>query len=177
MDNLNGFPATYQSPYQSTYQSTYQPNWYYQPTTTTPVYQTRWQSPTAVQQYSQPQNNQPVNNGMVWVQGEAGAKAYVLPNGTTLPLWDSEAQTIYIKSVDMSGKPTMTILDYVDRNAPSESKDNSVEYVTLEQFNKMNDENKEVIEKLTSQLSDMRQKLSDFKPFASNNNRKGNNNG
>ena len=134
--NYNGFPTSYQ------------PNWYYQPSQTTavPMYQQRnWQ-----QNYQMPQNNgyqttnstQQMNNSMIWVQGEAGAKSYVLPNNTTLPLWDSEAQTIYIKTVDQNGKPTMTILDYVDRNAQDVVSDNPVkqEYVTNDQMEKINEQ-------------------------------------
>ena len=79
---------------------------------------------------------------MVWVQGEAGAKAYVLPPNTTLPLWDSEASVIYIKSVDSSGKPTMTILDYVDRNAQNEQQKNNqgASYATKEQVDALNEQ-------------------------------------
>lgn len=88
---------------------------------------------------------------MIWVQGEAGAKAYVLPPNTTLPLWDSEAQVIYIKSVDSSGKPTMTILDYVDRNAPNQSDESSdVVYATKEQFDKLSQQFSLINDKLNS---------------------------
>jgi len=68
------------------------------------------------------------------VQGESGAKAYVLQNGSTLPLWDSEQQTIYIKSVDANGKPSMTILDYTERGADEQKVEDkkSVEYATKE---------------------------------------------
>ena len=145
MDNYayNGFPATYQ------------PNYYYSPTATQPIYNPRnWQqyNTTAVTSYQQQQtqnNNQQVNNNsMVWVQGEAGAKAYVLPPNTTLPLWDSEAQVIYIKSVDISGKPTMTILDYVDRNAPTEVDSVQTEYATKEQVEMLNSQFTAINDKL-----------------------------
>ena len=103
--------------------------------------------PQAYQPQTQPQQQ---NSPMVWVQGEAGAKAYVLPNGTTLPLWDSEAQVIYIKSVDGNGRPSMTILDYTDRNAPAETEASSVEYVTKEQMDQLNGQFAEINEKLNS---------------------------
>lgn len=143
--NYNGFPATYQ------------PNYYYSPTVTQPIYNPRnWQqynNTTALPSYQQQQqqmqaNSQLNNNSMVWVQGEAGAKAYVLPPNTTLPLWDSEAQVIYIKSVDGSGKPTMTILDYVDRNAPAENNESHIEYVTKEQLDTLNSQFANINEKL-----------------------------
>ena len=58
---------------------------------------------------------QPPQTGMIWVQGETGAKSYLMAPGNTLPLWDSESQTIYIKSVDASGMPSMRVLDYTER--------------------------------------------------------------
>lgn len=86
MAYYNGFPATYQNPYQ--YQQTYQP---------------------VTQQNQQP------NAGIIWVQGEAGAKSYLVAPNTTVQLWDSEAQVIYLKSADSSGMPSMKVLDYTIR--------------------------------------------------------------
>lgn len=61
-----------------------------------------------------PQTNQ--QNGIIWVSGEAGAKAYLVAPNTTVQLWDSEAQCIYLKSADASGMPSMKILDYTIRS-------------------------------------------------------------
>lgn len=80
----NAFPIGYQ-PSQLYYQPNYQP----------------------VQ--NSPQNQ---NNGIIWVQGIAGAKSYLTAPNTTVQLWDSEAQVIYLKSADASGMPSMKILDY-----------------------------------------------------------------
>lgn len=63
----------------------------------------------------QPQNTQQNNSGLIWVQGEAGAKSFLLAPGNTVALWDSEAQVIYLKSADASGMPSMRILDYTIR--------------------------------------------------------------
>lgn len=64
-------------------------------------------------------NPQTQNNGIIWVQGEAGAKSYMVAPNNTVQLWDSESQTIYLKSADASGMPSMRILDYTIRsNAP-----------------------------------------------------------
>lgn len=60
-----------------------------------------------------PQQNQPQqNNGIIWVQGEAGAKSYLVAPNSTVTLWDTESETIYIKSADASGMPNMKVLDY-----------------------------------------------------------------
>lgn len=61
---------------------------------------------------------QPVNNGIIWVQGEAGAKSYMVAPNTTVQLWDSENQVIYLKSADASGMPSIKTLEYKLREEP-----------------------------------------------------------
>lgn len=65
------------------------------------------------QQAQQPQQN----NGIIWVQGEAGAKSYMVAPNTTVQLWDSESQVIYLKSADASGMPSIKVLDYTIRDS------------------------------------------------------------
>ena len=66
---------------------------------------------------NQPQPQQPqINNGIIWVQGEAAAKSYPIAPNSSVPLWDSEANVIYIKSADMSGMPSIKVLDYTMRD-------------------------------------------------------------
>lgn len=83
----NGFPATYQPMY---YPQQFQPQ--------------------------MPQQPAQQNSSIIWVQGEAGAKSYLVAPNTTVQLWDSESQCIYLKSADASGMPSMKILDYTIRN-------------------------------------------------------------
>lgn len=69
-------------------------------------------------QYQQPViQNQNQQNGVIWVQGEAGAKSYMVAPNSTVTLWDSENQTIYLKSADASGMPSIKTLDYTIREA------------------------------------------------------------
>lgn len=69
------------------------------------------------QMQNQPQTQQITN--LIWVQGEAAAKSYPVAPNSSVPLWDSEANIIYIKSADMSGMPSIKILDYTMRdNSP-----------------------------------------------------------
>lgn len=70
-----------------------------------------------VQQPQQP--TQQSNNSITWVQGEAGAKSYLVAPNTTVQLWDSEEQVIYLKSADASGMPSMKVLDYTIRSGGS----------------------------------------------------------
>lgn len=74
-------------------------------------------------QYQPPYQTNSFQNGtssnLIWVQGESGAKSFLIAPNQTVPLWDSEAQTIYIKSADASGMPSIKILDYTVReNTP-----------------------------------------------------------
>lgn len=69
------------------------------------------------QPYQQPQMPQNQgNNSMIWVQGESGAKSYLVAPNSTVVLFDSESQTIYLKSADATGLPSMRILDYTIRD-------------------------------------------------------------
>ncbi len=77
------------------------------------------------------------SSGIIWVQGEEGAKAYMVAPGCAVPLWDSENQVIYIKSVDMSGMPSMRIFDYVERTGaktPAVSSAPMSNFVTRDEF-------------------------------------------
>ena len=75
------------------------------------------------QYYNQPTQPQ-ASNGIIWVQGEAGAKSYMVAPNNTVQLWDSESQTIYLKSADASGMPSMRILDYTIRSNASQMPQN-----------------------------------------------------
>ena len=83
-----GFPATYQ-----------------------PMYFPQQYQPQMPQQPAQQQQN-----NIIWVSGEAGAKAYLVSPNTTVQLWDSDENVIYLKSADASGMPSMKILDYTIRS-------------------------------------------------------------
>ena len=70
--------------------------------------------------------------GIIWVQGEAGAKSYLVAPNTTVQLWDSESQTIYLKSADATGMPSIKTLDYTirDANAPIQNQLDTSKFVT-----------------------------------------------
>ena len=98
-------------------------------------------------QYQQPQQQQQAqaSNGIIWVQGEAGAKSYMVAPNNTVQLWDSESQTIYLKSADASGMPSMKVLDYKIRNQEQAQailpvNEDNRNYVTLDEFNAIKSE-------------------------------------
>lgn len=63
-------------------------------------------------QYQQPQQSQQVNQGILWVQGEAGAKSYLVAPNTSVLLMDSENSNFYIKTTDAAGMPTLRTFAY-----------------------------------------------------------------
>lgn len=65
--------------------------------------------------------NNGLNGNIIWVQGEAGAKSYLVAPNTTVQLWDSESQTIYLKSADASGMPSIKALDYTIRETQNQN--------------------------------------------------------
>ena len=78
-------------------------------------------------------------DGRIWVQGEIGAKSYIIAPGNVVPLWDSESQTIWIKSVAPNGVPAMQklVYSYDQQQAPVQHqnvKTNTEEYITREEF-------------------------------------------
>lgn len=108
----------------------YQPNYYPSPAMPGQLEQLRMGQ--------QPQQQPQQQNGLIWVQGEAGAKSYMVANGNSVLLMDSESQTFYLKSADASGMPSMRIFDYQERAqqkpAPVAAQ-NAQEYVTRNEFN------------------------------------------
>lgn len=119
-----------------------------------PFYRPTYYNPMqtdAMNQFNQPIQqpiNQPMaqqtNNGLVWVQGEAGAKSYIVAPGATVMLMDSEGERFFLKSADASGMPLpLRIFDYKERiETPSQAVRDSVSaknvnldnFVTREEF-------------------------------------------
>ena len=78
-----------------------------------------------MQQPIQPMTMQPtqmsVTNDMLWVLNETEATSYPVAPNNSVTLWDNNQDTVYIKSVNAQGVPSMRILDYTERtsdNAP-----------------------------------------------------------
>lgn len=82
-----------------------------------------------------PQQQAQNNNGLIWVQGEAAAKSYLVAAGASVLLMDSEAPIFYIKSTDAAGMPmplrTFQYSEVVQNTAQSQASLNSAEYIEL----------------------------------------------
>ena len=75
-----------------------------------------------------PQYQQPQDNGIIWVQGEAAARAYMVAPGRSVMLLDADSNTFYIKSADTSGMPQpLRIFDYTERNQIVEATANEID--------------------------------------------------
>lgn len=92
-------------------------------------------------QYNQQtmQNQQQNGDSRIWVQGEIGAKAYLVAPGNTVPLWDSEQYVIWLKSVLPNGVPSMVRINYSFDNpapAPAPVPAQNADYITRAEFEK-----------------------------------------
>ncbi len=77
--------------------------------------------------------------GMIWVQGEAAAKSFLVAPNSSVFLMDSEKSVFYIKSTDASGMPLpLRIFDYTERtqNATTPAAAPLDNYITREEFEK-----------------------------------------
>ena len=75
------------------------------------------------------------NTAPIWVQGEAGAKSYIVAPGSSLILMDSEGDFFYMKAVDMSGMPTLRKFEYKEvGSAPQPQTGDFVARSEFEQF-------------------------------------------
>ena len=74
--------------------------------------------------YAAPQSTSPTQS-IVWVQGERQAIEYpVAPNGA-VALWDSASPSIYLKTADASGRPSLKAYDLVERTQTRENAQSS----------------------------------------------------
>ena len=104
-------------------------------------------------QYQQPMQPQPMpqqimpapipSNDMIWVLGEIEATSYPVAPNNTVTLWDKNEHTVYIKSVNAQGVPSMKVLDYSERNAEGRNVQSEHEcnggkdFVHIDEFNQL----------------------------------------
>ena len=101
-----------------------------------------------IQTVPQPQ----VNQGLLWVSGEIGAKSYLVAPNTTVLLMDADSQKFYLKSTDSAGMPNLRTFEYVEvfPNAqPAEPPiDLDEKFVTRAEFESIKSQYEEIINKL-----------------------------
>ncbi len=116
----------------------YQPGYYGQamPDQLAQLRQNAYQPPMMGQAAQQTQGTPSI----IWVQGEEGAKAYMVAAGNSVLLMDSENSAFYIKSTDASGMPLpLRVFDYKERTTaaktpPQTAQQPGIEFVTRAEF-------------------------------------------
>lgn len=89
---------------------------------------------------------QPVH-GFAFVHGIEGARAYYLPNGSEMPLFDDELDILYEKTVDQSGRMTIKVKDCIDH---VDQPERGIDYATQDDIRALQDE----IDKLRTALNE-----------------------
>ena len=106
---------------------------------------------------------QQVNQGLLWVSGEVGAKSYLVAPNSTVLLMDSDAQRFYLKSADNAGMPNLRIFEYTEvTNVPqnvtqalnADLKELGDKFVTREEYEGLKRQYESIMERLDSMVSD-----------------------
>lgn len=136
-----------------------------------PFYRPAYQPEMAqnYQPYQQPMNqypqaqppaaNQP-SSDFLWVLNENEATSYPVAPNNTVTLWDKNLPTIYIKSVNAQGIPSMRVLDFTERADKGHLQpvqggfDTNNDFTPLDQFNALKDD----VEAIKSKLSELKPK-------------------
>ena len=100
---------------------------------------------------------QQVNQGLLWVSGEVGAKSYLVAPNSTVLLMDSDSSRFYLKSADNAGMPNLRIFEYTEvtgtpQNAPqatnTDLKDLDSKYVKREEYEGLKRQYESIMERL-----------------------------
>ena len=132
---------------------------YYDPVQQNPMGQFNQQYQQPIPQQMQPvQTAQQPTNDFLWVLNENEATSYPVAPNNTVTLWDKNLPTIYIKSVNAQGVPSMRVLDFVERTATSPTTPAGTafnlpnNFVTLDSFNALKGD----VEVLRSKLDELK---------------------
>lgn len=88
-------------------------------------------------QIQQPQQQMPQviqQNGIIWVSGESEAGLYPIAPNNAVALWDRNGKTVYMKSADATGKPSIAVYDLVKRETADGEQEPQKSYATKEDF-------------------------------------------
>lgn len=142
----------YNQPYYAPY---YQPNFYNQNGASPDMLsQMKNQYQPQMQMQSTQMPMQSPSNDFIWVLGEVEAVSFPVAANCTVILWDKNNPTIYIKSANAQGVPSMRILDFVERSqntqktAQNEGFNLDGKFVTIEKFNEFQSRFEELQDKL-----------------------------
>ena len=104
---------------------------YYQPTY--PQYGSYY--PQTYQPQQMQNQTVTTQNSIIWVSGLAEAQAYPVAQNCAVALWEQTGKTIFLKSADSTGKPTLRIYDLVERTeAPTALQNAHADYATKDEM-------------------------------------------
>ena len=141
---------------------------FYRPTYYDPVqqsqmgqYNPQFQQPMGqpMQNAQMPMQGQPTND-FLWVLNENEATSYPVAPNNTVTLWDKNLPTIYIKSVNAQGVPSMRILDFTERTSATPPHPTGApfipnnNFVTIDSFNALKGD----VEDLRGKLDELNDK-------------------
>lgn len=104
-----------------------------------------------------------VNQGLLWVSGEVGAKSYLVAPNSTVLLMDSDSSRFYLKSADNAGMPSLRIFEYTEvtgapqnalQGANSDFKELDSKYVKREEYEGLKRQYESIMERLNSMVFD-----------------------
>ena len=121
--------ANYNNPYTNTYGGYYPQSSYSQPN-----YNNSYNYQPMMAQQPMPQIQQPNYLPLTYVNGEEGAKAYIVSPNTTIYLRDSDSNKLFIKSSDSNGKYTIEGYELVKIGEPTQKSPNLSESIDPNQF-------------------------------------------
>ena len=130
------------------------------------MFQNNFQNPYAAlmgqTMYNQPQNNQqffqpdPTQN-LIRVNGINGAKAYQMPANSTVALFDSNNDVMYVKSTDGAGFPSIRTFSFTELKEDISTSENT-DYISRQEFEEFKKElmnnGKQSISRSKSNLTD-----------------------
>lgn len=114
------------------------------------------QAQRQMSQFTPPAQPPQANQGLLWVQGETGAKSYLMAPNTTVLLMDSEGSRFYLKSTDNAGMPSLRTFEYTEvvQSAPqapqTAPEDLDSKYVTRVEYDALSAKYAEIMDKLDS---------------------------
>ena len=128
----------------------------------------QYQQSNAMQQMPQTSQTQQYGPGLIWVDGEIGAKAYQMPAGWTpnqpIALWDTNDTIVYLKSVNQFGMPNplqkahYTLEEYrgtgpAKSEASGKDSPDMTQYVRKDDMDRMKQELMEAINRVNTNSS------------------------
>lgn len=120
---------------------------------TQPQQNNNWNQNNMQQAQAQPPQT---NQGIIWVQGEAAARSYLVAPNSTVLLMDSETSRFYLKSANNAGMPSMQIFEYsevtqnISQSTQSVPNDLDDKYVTRQEYDALRTQYAEIMDKLDS---------------------------